>query len=235
MNVIEKFRKYRKKKFQLGGTLSRERKIDVLKQFYHKADLFSDKEDIEPIFSHMIFNDINSDEIVNWYYDYFTNNPDYIYSPLGKGPTIIGYKPLRLNTKYPMVHIWYDSNKDKGFQWTGHSSITGGAHGTKTFNDYDYNLVTNNCSNETRRMLEAVFNKEADVTGFTTPGDVRDFAIDNGGIKKDNQGRLVIIPMSQDRYDRLSNYVNQRKQRVKNYYLKKRNKFLRNVINKNNE
>lgn len=232
MNVIEKFRKYRKKKFQLGGTLSRERKIDVLKQLYHKADLFSDNEDIEPLFSSMSFNDINSDENVNWYYDYFTNNPDYIYSPLGKGPTIIGYKPLRLNTKYPMVHIWYDSNKDKGFQWTGHSSITGGAHGTKTFNDYDYNLVTNNCSNETRRMLEAVFNKEADVTGFTTPGDVRDFAIDNGGIKKDNQGRLVIIPMSQDRYDRLSNYVNQRKQRVKNYYLKKRNKFLRNVINK---
>ena len=28
MNVIEKFRKYRKEKFQLGGTLSRERKID---------------------------------------------------------------------------------------------------------------------------------------------------------------------------------------------------------------
>ena len=98
--------------------------------------------------------------------------------------------------------------------------------------DYDYNLVTNNCSNETRRMLEAVFNKKADVTGFTTPGDVRDFAIDNGGIKKDNQGRLVIIPMSQDRYDRLSNYVNQRTQKLKNYYLKKRNKFLRNVINK---
>ena len=40
------------------------------------------------------------------------------------------------------------------------------------------------------------FNKKIDVTGFTTPGDVRDFAIDNGGIKKDNQGRLVIIPMS---------------------------------------
>ena len=65
MNVIEKFRKYRKEKFQLGGTLSRERKIDILKQLYHKADLFSDKEDIEPLFSSMSFNDINSDENVN--------------------------------------------------------------------------------------------------------------------------------------------------------------------------
>lgn len=208
---------------QNGGTLSRERKIDVLKHIYNKEDILSDKEYVNPWFETTNF-DNYTNEGIDDAYDYYINNPHYIYSPLGEGVTVVGYRPLKLRTWYPMVHAWYDSKKDKNFKWTGHSAITGGAFGTKTSSDYDYNLVTNNCSNETKRMLETVFNKEADISGFTTPGDVRDFAIDNGGVKKDNQGRLVVIPMDKDRYDRLQEYISERNKKKVEYYRNKRNK-----------
>lgn len=50
--------------------------------------------------------------------------------------------------------------------------------------DKNYNLITNNCSDDTRKVLEAVFNKKVEPFLFTTPGDVRDFFIENGAIPK---------------------------------------------------
>lgn len=95
---------------------------------------------------------------------------------------------LTLNTYYPIESSLYP--------FTGHSSLTipssfakdidgnnqfvyKGGTISKTGRDKDYNLITNNCSDATRECLESVFNKKLNPFLFTTPGDVRDFAIES--------------------------------------------------------
>lgn len=49
-----------------------------------------------------------------------------------------------------------------------------------SMDDPDYNLITNNCSDNTRQVLEATFGVPLDYNLFTTPGDVRDYFEERG-------------------------------------------------------
>lgn len=50
---------------------------------------------------------------------------------------------------------------------------------TRGGSNYDYNLITNNCSDATRCAVENITKKKINPFLFTTPGDVKDFVIDN--------------------------------------------------------
>lgn len=50
---------------------------------------------------------------------------------------------------------------------------------TRGGSNYDYNLITNNCSDATRCAIENITKKKINPFLFTTPGDVKDFVIDN--------------------------------------------------------
>lgn len=130
------------------------------------------------------------------------------------GPRSRFYIPLE--TYYPFI---------SDYPYTGHSEIPyfvdwGG-------DDLGYNLVTNNCSDKTREALEYTFNKKINPFLFTTPGDVRDFAIEQlNGIKvptgydydeesdkfvkiaKPRKGMdKVLIPASIEQYKKFKDYV----------------------------
>jgi hypothetical protein len=103
--------------------------------------------------------------------------------------------------------MYYNDKEDGDYKWTGHSSIIfNGLSISKNFDDKDYNLVTNNCSDATKQALEIVFNKKLNTGLFTTPGNVRDFAIQNGGKSQDKRNRTIIIPMNKNRYERLHRF-----------------------------
>lgn len=130
------------------------------------------------------------------------------------GPRSRFYIPLE--TYYPFI---------SDYPYTGHSKIPyfvdwGG-------DDLGYNLVTNNCSDKTREALEYTFNKKINPFIFTTPGDVRDFAIKQlNGIKvptgydydiesdkfvkiaKPKKGmNKVLIPASVEQYKKFKDYA----------------------------
>lgn len=90
---------------------------------------------------------------------------------------------LTLDTYYPL---------SKEYPFTGHSALTIEPDDefssnyrlvSKDGSDNDYNLITNNCADDTRRVLEILFNKKMNPWFFTTPGDSRDFLLENGGTK----------------------------------------------------
>lgn len=103
-------------------------------------------------------------------------------------PAVVKPAPLYgvLNTYYPVI---------SKFPFTGHSelqivdfgwdkALTISKYGT----DYDYNLVTNNCSDATRCAVEKIFGEKINPILFTTPGDVQDFVAEKTGqkpVKKD--------------------------------------------------
>lgn len=179
--------------------------------------LKSSSKDLDDIYSSSVINDSNKDS-------------SYIYAPYG-GIEAIGYAPLQLDTYYPIVHPWYDSKKDSDYKWTGHSSLN--SHDREYsgyFDDPDYNLVTNNCSDETRMALEAIFEDKMDNVLFTTPGDVRDFAIKHGGIKRDPLGRTITIPMDKEKYARLREYDEDYSKRKKIMSLNKQEEEYNNMI-----
>lgn len=79
---------------------------------------------------------------------------------------------LQLDTYYPFT---------SSYKYTGHSQL---GMINKSSRSEDYNLVTNNCADATKRCLEYIFNKQDNNFLFTTPGDVRDFALNKlHGIK----------------------------------------------------
>lgn len=95
-------------------------------------------------------------------------------------PAVVKPKPYLgiLNTHYPII---------SKYPFTGHSELdlcdSNGVyvdHISKYGDDYDYNLVTNNCSDATRRAVEQIFNEKINPSLFTTPGDVRDFLLKKG-------------------------------------------------------
>lgn len=195
--------------------MNKQDRINYLKNLYN-INNFSDSENPISVYDDFVNpeNNLSDDDIY-----YYSNSPSYVYSTLKNGPTITEYAPLILNTYYPYVHEWYDDKKDQNTAWTGHSELlvphnysigltdTGYDVITKFGQDSDYNLVTNNCSDETRRALEAVYGKKLNSILFTTPGDVRDFAIENGGISRDQHDRRIIIPMDQNKYKNLRKYL----------------------------
>lgn len=70
-------------------------------------------------------------------------------------------------------------------------SVRGGMINTR-MEDNGYNIVTSNCSDDTDCILTNLFNKPNDTFLFTTPGDVRDFFIDNGAVEDYSEGRRLI-------------------------------------------
>jgi hypothetical protein len=113
-------------------------------------------------------------------------------------------KYIRLKTDYPF------SSRTP----IGHSTLIVPTSGGKLFNiskgphNPDYNLLCNNCSDATREALEIAFNRKMNPFLFTTPGDVRDFAIEELGafpfIKGDsifdiNNGKYRYAPRSKVR------------------------------------
>ena len=88
---------------------------------------------------------------------------------------------LILDTYYPL---------SQEYPYTGHSALSINLSNgipyrqvSKSSNDADYNLISNNCADDTRRVLEYLFKKKMNPWLFTTPGDSRDFLIENGGTK----------------------------------------------------
>lgn len=75
--------------------------------------------------------------------------------------------------------------------------------------DNDYNLITNNCSDDTRKVLEAAFKKKMNPFLFTTPGDSRDFLIENGGVVDPAYNNSHYINVSKEDYLRAYNKANE--------------------------
>ncbi len=103
---------------------------------------------------------------------------------------------IKLRTYYPLVN--------KEYPLTGHSQIL---TDFKEISNYpfagqNYNLVTNNCSDATRRALNTIFKKHFNPI-ISTPGNVRQFAIDSLGgyvsknpFIKERGYDTVIIPIT---------------------------------------
>ena len=93
---------------------------------------------------------------------------------------------LKLTTQYPFINEFTP--------FTGHSELKAVERQktedgrlalptlaciNKKMLDADYNLLTNNCSDATREVLEEISGKKLNPFLFTTPGDVRDFFKEN--------------------------------------------------------
>lgn len=134
---------------------------------------------------------------------------------------VTGYAPIRLTTYYPVV---------SKYPYTGHSELEVPID-TATWNTYkedsvfgertspyltinkggsskDYNLITNNCADATLSFLNNAFNTKENPLFFTTPGDVRDYAINTLGGKvvegTEDGSDIVLIPRNVDNYRQLS-------------------------------
>ena len=134
---------------------------------------------------------------------------------------VTGYAPIRLTTYYPVV---------SKYPYTGHSELEVPID-TATWNTYkedsvfrerispyltinkggssrDYNLLTNNCADATLSYLNSAFNTKENPILFTTPGDVRDYAINTLGGKvvegTEDGSDIVLIPRNADNYKQLS-------------------------------
>ena len=102
---------------------------------------------------------------------------------------------LTLQTFYPIT--------SKQYPWTGHSQLKvvkkenniGGPGFTMSLGSENkgYNLITNNCSDYTRKGLEAITGKKVNPWFFTTPGDVQDFFINNFNVVKNLLGLVLIL------------------------------------------
>ena len=135
--------------------------------------------------------------------------------------TIInGYAPVKLRTFYPLGNE---------YPVTGHSELEVpisdnvvkayglkpdyaglGANPTvivsKKGSDLGYNLITNNCADATSNYLNQMYGKSNDAMFFTTPGDVRDYAVDKLGGKKTYEDGIetVLIPRNARNADAIS-------------------------------
>jgi hypothetical protein len=114
-------------------------------------------------------------------------------------------KYLVLRTYYPFIN--------KEVPLTGHSQLETPVSQISNFTSNEgYNLVTNNCADATRRALNALFRKTYKPSLFTTPGNVRNFALNNlggyvyTGHKFYNEPGLdrVIIPITDKQEQMLS-------------------------------
>ena len=135
-----------------------------------------------------------------------------------------GYRPIELKTYYPL---------GKDYPYTGHSELNipitieaankfGLYHSDipekdkikmpyniridKRSSADDYNLVTNNCADATLEYLNSIFGTKESPYLFTTPGDVRDYAINvlKGKVVKKDGIDTVLIPRNKNNATRLS-------------------------------
>lgn len=132
---------------------------------------------------------------------------------------VVKNAPIRVQTYYP---------GSSRYPFTGHSQLkrdTGNIKMiNKTMNDPDYNLVTNNCANNSLDALNYTFGTQESPYFFVTPGDVRDFAKTLKGARfaSDNSGD-IIIPVSAKQARKYDEYVhwNYRRKHEQKKLLKK--------------
>lgn len=134
---------------------------------------------------------------------------------------------LLLSTYYPVT---------SRYPFTGHSALSiktaapyvylsnSKAHGntravvSKDSSDSDYNLITNNCADSTRYVLEKVFGKTAKPFLFTTPGDVQDFLKENASdyqIESRDGRDSIRVPISYNDYEKAYSALKQLSRRVR--------------------
>lgn len=136
-------------------------------------------------------------------------------------------KYIALDTYYPL---------SSRYPFTGHSAISLVEDQTSPYlidklpTDKGYNVITNNCSDATKKALERTFNKNLKTALFTTPGDVRDFALeelngipefkedsvfspihgkymfDDGSVYREKGRETIFIPVTKDQKDFISLY-----------------------------
>lgn len=139
---------------------------------------------------------------------------------------------LRLGTKYPIIN--------KQVPFTGHSSLTVKKLRkvededyllpyltsiiSKSGSDADYNLITNNCSDATREVLEELAGKKINPFLFTTPGDVRDFFKENFEVYPDKNRKGE---------DNWYTYINEMEADIVDKYKQKQREINRNEKLKN--
>lgn len=171
------------------------------------------------------FNDtITNDTVVDHYEGGKDSSEELVY-PGKTLPEVVvnGYAPIRLTTYYPIV---------SKYPWTGHSKLDipiqrdvwenyTGENSDEIASDRsapymiidkqsqakDYNFVTNNCADATLGYLNKAFRTKETPLLFTTPGDVRDFALKklHGKlIKNDDGSDTVLIPRNAKNAKRLS-------------------------------
>lgn len=143
---------------------------------------------------------------------------------------VIQNAPIRVQTYYP---------GNSRYPFTGHSQLKRKVGDktkaiNKTMDDPDYNLITNNCANNSLDALNYTFGTEESPYFFVTPGDVRDFAktLEGARLASDDSGD-IIIPVSATqarRYDEYVNWNNRRK-----YEQKKLTKKVRKAIEEEND
>lgn len=216
-----------KNKYQKGGQMSIYDKMMLLTNIGYISDIGTDEQRtyLDPIPENQL-QDPYMQEYINNLYDtatkYLNGEQPLLYDKRTLLPEVSseGYAPLKLAAWYPITDMRLRGTLSMPI---GHSAIYGYGFGsqkhkgTKKLEDEDYNIVTNNCSNETRRILEAAIGKTADISMLTTPGDVRDFAKENGAYipswAKDRGlgDKMLYIPMDKQRYENLMKYKNQHK------------------------
>ena len=138
------------------------------------------------------------------------DQPSTYYAGTLPEVTTEAYAPIRLTTYYPVVSkypytghselkipidrtTWYDYTGEKEFPERVLPYVTI----DKKSRASDYNLVTNNCADATLNYLNKAFNTHESPMLFTTPGDVRDYAIHklHGKLIHNNNGSdTVLIP-----------------------------------------
>lgn len=175
--------------------LSKKQKINFIKNTYPIHEL---QREYEPR-PYWHPKESDSDGLVNFVYNTTLKEIDdkkaiHLNIPPDK-IVVKGYAPLKLYTYYPLDNDYL----------IGHSAIIGNPLPiNKTPNHPTYNLFTNNCSDATGQCLEQIFNKKMNNFLFTTPGDVKDFALENGGVQKSNH---ISIPMNKDRYKKYIQFL----------------------------
>lgn len=187
--------------------LSKQTKINFINNTYYPDD-FDLKDTPKSIYR---FNEYDDSNLVDYVYENLkkgVENNKYIHLNIGPDKIIAnGYAPLKLHTYYPNLRNYP----------IGHSAIQYRPLGiNKGMNDGDYNLLTNNCSDATGQCLEKIFGKKMNTVLFTTPGDVRDFAIENGGIQKPNLP-FVSIPMNESRYNKYLEFLREYYPKLKDH------------------
>lgn len=136
---------------------------------------------------------------------------------------VTGYRPIELRTYYPL---------GRDYPYTGHSQLhipiteeAADEYGLYDSDDEvpeyrsryrirvnkrpyaeDYNLVTNNCADATLGYLNYMFGTKESPYLFTTPGDVRDYAINKlkGKLIKGERYDKVLIPRNKNNATLLS-------------------------------
>lgn len=122
------------------------------------------------------------------------------------------------DSDYPISHSAIEVN--------GYDNDTPGLYAdfsvSKKMGDKDYNLFTNNCSDETARILNDAINLNMDTSGLVTPNKVKEAVLNSNRDYKKYGDNLIKIPVNQiefskaldaiyDFYDRNEYYYNSKK------------------------